>query len=214
MQHCIIYSLLILIGCTNSNTGSNHDVQARIDEMEKMAFSKARLDPDSSLLLYQKLIDAYKPSGMRSKIALAYLNRSNIYDEVLADYELAKINADQSLDVWTEINDSLQMANLLKYIGYLESKLGNFESGKQLIEKAIEFYTLLQNDNGFAVSHFNMARLESARENYKLAEYHYLLSLNHWKNVGNQSRISITQEFGKELEGKLRDFNNVDTLNE
>lgn len=196
--------LLLLISCHNSSPSVSQETKnINIDSLQQEAISQYQSDPNKAIEIFKKLSEQYEKDLNYKQQAITLLNISNIYDEQLQDYKSAHDYAEKSLGVWQSQNDSLQMANLLKYQGYLKAKLGEFEAGENDIANAILMYDKLNFREGVAVSLFNMARLDFERGDYKEAQMSYDKSLDYWKSQGNQNRINITEAFGEQLKEKL-----------
>ena len=206
MRIYLFVIVMSLIGCAGKSKHPVVKIPMGMEELERLAFEYSTNKPDSSIQLYHRLIQIYQEEDLQPKIGIAYLNVANIYDEVLGNYSKAKINSDHSLQIWQKLNDSLQMANLYKYLGYLNGKLGDYEVGLQNIEQALSLYSELNYENGTAITYLNLAKLEADRGNYVEAEKHYHKSLNYWLKVNNQSRVNLTRKFGDRLE-KLKNQN-------
>ena len=56
-------------------------------------------------------------------------------------------------------NDTSNQANLLKYLGYLNDRLGHFHLGKIQVAKAIELFTSKNIEYGVAVSWFDLSKV-------------------------------------------------------
>ena len=216
MKKVIFYTLIgILISCQNKKTDAPiTDVEEgiEIENLEKRAFEAYSKEPSSAIVIFDSLSHAYAEANNLAKQAITELNIANIYDEHEGKFVKANYHAHKSLALWETLRDTIQMANLLKYSGYINGVLGNFEIGKRQIDKAIEFYTLKRFEAGKAVSYLNMAKVIYYEGNYKSCEQFFRLAKSFWSKENDKGRVIGINNFGIDLYTKLNDEKMVSDL--
>jgi len=122
---------------------------------------------------------------------LTYLiqNRGFGLQERLRDYKDALVYTDRALAIWTELKDTANEANLLKYRGLLLGNLGDFAQAKKEISKAIELFGKKKMDFGIAVSEFDLSRVFALENKPDSALYYANDSKEFWKIKENSDRI-------------------------
>jgi len=116
-------------------------------------------------------------------------NEGFYFDEKKCKYDSAKYKIESALKIWQHINDTLNQANLLKYLGYLNGRLGYFDSGKKQISGAINLYTIKKVEYGVAVSLFDLSKIYEFENKIDSAIFFSNKALNYWKQKNNSGRI-------------------------
>lgn len=202
--------LLLLVSCNETprkQTVYKSD-SLNIDSLERIAFNTYDGEPLKAIELYKKVADNYKTQDNNQKSGQTNLNIAGIYEEKLSNFTKALIYSKKSLEDWTLARDSMQMANLYKYIGYLEGLNKNFEKAEEDIQTAIHMYEKMNFQQGIAVSHINMSKVQIQKSNFEEAKKYYYLSKDYWRMQGNNSRI-----FDNNLVG-IRIFQNTNQVEE
>lgn len=104
-------------------------------------------------------------------------------------YDSARMAIEQALSIWQHINDTLNQANLLKYLGYLNGRLGYFEKAKNQIAKAIILFDLKHDESGVAVSLYDLAQVYEYENKIDSAILLTQRSLVFWKQRNVAGRI-------------------------
>lgn len=178
-------------------------------ELEKEAIKIYQENPDSALLIFKDLIDFYEKENNTTKASFSSLSVASIYDENLNQPDSALVYANQSLDMWKKENDNLQVANLLKYVGLLEGKIGNYEAATQHIDEAIVLYNALDFKEGLAVANFNLAQVYVEKGEHKKGAKLLEEATDFWRKAYNKDRIFTNNLFAIELYGKTGDTRNL-----
>lgn len=116
-------------------------------------------------------------------------NEGFAFDEEQCKYDSAKIKIESALKIWNHLNDTLSKANLLKYLGYLNGRIGRFSSGKKQIAEAIVLYNSKKAEYGVAVSWFDLSRIYEFENKPDSAIFFLYKALDYWKRNNNSSRI-------------------------
>ncbi len=118
-------------------------------------------------------------------------NAGFLLDEQQCKYTSAKIKIEEALKIWLHINDTLNQANLIKYLAYLNGRLGNYEIGKSQIKEAIRLYSQKKDESGIAVSYFNLGRIYQFENKIDSAIFFIEKASLFWKQQNNPARIVI-----------------------
>lgn len=183
-----------------------------LEDMERRAYNIFLKSPRESLGMYFKISNEYAAIGNVAKQALIELNISNIYDEYTDDVKKASHHGHKSLALWESLKDTMQIANLFKYCGYLSAKEGAIDYGKMQLNKAEQLYFGLSYPQGTAITHFNMARVFKMEKNYEQAQRFLKLSKTFWTKENDLGRIFTLNNFGIELNKETHNDKEVKAL--
>jgi tetratricopeptide (TPR) repeat protein len=146
-------------------------------------------DADKSIQYRNMAAENYLASKDKLRAVMARQNVAFIYDEQKKDYAKALGITEESIKSWTELNDTLQLANMQKYHGYLLGKTGRYEEAVKQVEKAIANFSAMRNKNGVAVSLYDMASIHFEQKKYIPAALSLQLSKSYWKADSNMARV-------------------------
>lgn len=116
-------------------------------------------------------------------------NEAFLLDEMECKFDSARILTEKALEIWRYIDDTLNQANLLKYLGYLNGHLGKLDLAKSQIHEAIKFYKLKNAEYGVAVSLFNLSRVYEYQHNIDSALYYANRSKEFWTIQKDAGRL-------------------------
>ncbi|MBZ0099395.1 MAG: hypothetical protein K8F30_09940, partial [Taibaiella sp.] len=102
-------------------------------------------------------IELYKRSLNDRDIAICLHGIAFAYDELLHNDLEAMAYAKKSLPIHYTRRDTLELGNMLKYIGALKGRMGMYKSAKEDIHTAIAYFRQKNFEPGVAVSHYDMA---------------------------------------------------------
>lgn len=206
--------LVILSGyeVTGQEAKSTASDANSVQHLEKDGYTLYQKSPENALPTFKNVAKLYAYQQDYKKAGLTYLNIAGIYDENLGKPDSALIYAQESLRIWQEANDSLQQANLYKYIGLLEGKLGNIEKGKAAIQKAIDLYKTLEFDQGLHVAKFNLANVYFQENDYQSSKELFQETIEFWRSKEDWGRVFTNNLFGIELYAMMDDSEGVRKL--
>jgi hypothetical protein len=144
---------------------------------------------DKSITCCRISADEYDKAGDTVRANFCLQNIGFIYEERKNDIPNARKYIERALIGWKKLNDTTQQANLNKYLGYLEGKAGNYINGKRLVRKAISQFRSVNDENGVAVSYFDMARIFMAQHKPDSAISYLNKAHEHWGKVSNADRM-------------------------
>lgn len=182
--------ILLLYSCKQETKSDPIYIDIKtIDSLEQLAMGNYHSDPQVSADVFEKVAGAYRERKNFKKSGIALLNVAGIYDEKLKDHPKALGFAKESLKDCIQFGDSIQIANLYKYVGFLEGMNKNYDKAKTDIAKAIDIYKELKFDQGIAVSSINMAKVLGQKGDTSSALRYFKKSKEFWKTKGNSSRV-------------------------
>ncbi len=183
-----------------------------VEDLEKEAFALFQKDPRSALPAFKKILEGFQQLDQNVKVARANLNIANIYDEHLNQIDSAQVYAQASLSIWKQENDSMQVANLLKYVGLLYGKAGQFKQAELNMKRAIRMYTSLGFEEGIAVSKHNLADVYLRKGNLHQSLSILKESTSFWRAQGNQGRVYSNNILEIEIQNLLGENDSVQAL--
>lgn len=205
MKKYYLYVFVCLFGLMSCISNSNkHHTPDKIEEinipaLEQQGFKLFQENPQKAIPIFQEVAIAYQDVGNYKKAGITNLNIANIYDEHSNRIDSALIYAEKSLRIWTEHNDSLQIANLYKYIGLLKGKIGKFDEATTAIQEAIKIYQAKAFEQGIAVSEFDLADVYFRAKKYEESERLFAKSKAFWVTQNNQDRVYTNNILGIRL---------------
>ncbi len=210
-----VISIVSLIACRDNTEKEQKKVitdNISVKELEKKGVELFQNAPEEAVMIFKKLAVEYRQLKNFEKQGIVNLNIANIYDEHLNQLDSALVFSQKSLSIWKENNDSLQMANLYKYIGLLKGRAGDFTEAKSAIEKAVELYTKKNFDQGRVVSEFNLADIYFREGNFRESESLWIKSKEFWSSKNNKYRIFTSNLLGIQLYDKMGSKDQVQSL--
>lgn len=181
-------------------------------DLEKKGFKVYQQNPQQALPIFKELIGMYQEENNITKASFSSLSVASIYDENMNKPDSALIYANQSMEMWRKEGDSLQVANLLKYVGLLEGKMGDYDAATGHIADAITRYKNLDFMEGVAVANFNLAQVYTEQEDYNNAKKMLKEANDFWRKAANKDRVFTNNLFGVELYAKAGDKRTVKKL--
>jgi len=216
MKNTFFLFLIILFyffSCKNKTETKNTTTpKVNLEELEKQGFAAFQKNPKDAIPIFIEVANRAAVAKDVKKTGLTNLNIANIYDEYVDKKDSALWYANQSLKVWKQADDTLQQANLYKYIGLLQGKLGSIDKAKTNIETAISFYEKKNFMEGKAVAEFNLADVYLQAGDTKKSMNLFYKSTKYWKEKEKMDRVFSNNLFGIELFGKMGAKENIKML--
>jgi tetratricopeptide (TPR) repeat protein len=138
-------------------------------------------DADKSIHHFRQAVSYYTLLGDKPNMAIGLQSLAFAYDEQKFNVADAIPYARQALDIWKELDDTLQAANMYKYVGLLQGKTSQGTLAKQNITKAIELYRAKHYENGVAVSWHNLAIVNQYQRRYDSAIAYIDMASRYWR---------------------------------
>lgn len=212
----IVTSVIFLIISCNSNSKVESKApkvtQEEIEALEKKGFDAYQEGPQKAIPIFKNVADNYESIGNYKKAGITNLNIAGIYEEQVNKIDSALYFSKKSLQNFEELGDTMQIANLYKYVGLLKGKNGNFEEAKSNIGKAIELYTSQKFEQGIAVSEFNLASTFYAEQDYENSIKYFDKSKKYWLSQNGNGRVYSNNILGIKIYDSLKNTNQVNKL--
>lgn len=186
-------SLLSCLSCQPNKTATEPTLIINADSLANEGFKAFQEDPSKAIPLLRSAAVGYAADSNLIKSGMMFLNVANIYEEYVPNKDSAVYYAKRSMDIYEKENDSMQMANLYKYYGYLIGINGHPAEGETYIQKAITIYQGKGSKEGIAVSHFNLARVYIVKGEYNKADSLLDLAEPVWIEVNDTSRLKLIE---------------------
>src|SRR5690606_25906102 len=126
---------------------------------EKLGIYHFSRDAAKSIEHYNRAFKFYTELGKHKKAAFCSNNIAFVFDEGMHDDKQALEAGQKALQLWQQQGDTMQQANMYKYIGLLQGRLGQYAPAKLSIDTAIRLFTAQNFIKGVAVSYFDMANV-------------------------------------------------------
>lgn len=125
------------------------------------------INPDSARMLVQSAYEKKLYENLQQ--ATKWLNLIGATYHLQANYINALDYYYQALEIATEINDSIRLANIYNNIGNVNRKTGNYSSALRMYLKSESIYDALKEEQNKASSHNNIGLLYMDIYNYNKA---------------------------------------------
>lgn len=168
-----------------------NDTANRAAIQEKLAFYYFSRDGRKSLEHYQQAIDWHTKAGNLKKAAICTQNMAFVYDEGLKENAKALEMARKAVHMWAMQNDTMQQANIYKYIGLIEGRLGQYKAAKEHIDKAILLFASQNYTQGVAVSYYDLGNVLLYEKDVPAAITQLLKSKELWMQHKDNTRVYI-----------------------
>ena len=139
-------------------------------------------------------------------------NQGFLYDEQECKYDSALYKIEIALSAWEQLGDTLNQANLLKYLGYLNGRLGNSRIGKEQIARAISLYKTKAAEFGIAVSLFDLAKVYTFENKLDSAAQSANQAKTYWVTQDDPSRLLVVNNHLIYLASLSDSKSNIETL--
>jgi len=178
-----------------------------IDSLDQLAIKNYNEAPHISISAFEQISKYSRKVEDFRKSGTANLNIAGIYDEKFKSYSEALKYSLESMKDWEALGDSMQIANLKKYIGFLHGQDNNFVEAEKHVHEAIKIYRILDFKEGIAVSKINLSKIK-----LKEAIQYFNESKSFWQSKNKKSRIFDNNLVGIELFNELNNNLEVNSL--
>lgn len=159
------------------------------DSYKSLAFSYSKTLPDSAIYFYDRASTYYRSVSDTIGLGITLQNIAFCYEEKKNNINEALRYSLQAKEIWEASNDSMNAANIYKYVGYLMGKQKKYTEGKMYIYKAETLFHTLDNSRGIAVCYFDLAMLYKEERQLDSTVVFLLKAKNIWKGYDDSSRI-------------------------
>jgi len=206
---------MVLISCNSESINANKEqlIEVKsVEELEKDGFEMLKDFPQKAIPIFKQVAISYENQNNLKKAGQTNLNIASIYDEHSNKLDSALIYSNKSLEIWKRKNDTLQIANLYKYVGLLNGKAEKFEEAKSFISQAIKLYQDKGFEQGIAVSEFNLADVYFREKKFQESELLFNKATEFWRRKGSFSRVFTNNILGIRIYENLGKKNAVQQL--
>lgn len=161
--------------------------RARINQAAAAHFYAT--DGNRSILYQQEAFRLYTEVPDKEGAVTCLQNMAFTYEEQLSDYENALKFGLQALDARIEMKDTLEWANMAKYVSFVHGKLHNFEQAKFYAGKAVDLYQLKSYVPGLAVTYRNLAIVYEEQKRYDSSIALLLRARAIWQTMPENTHI-------------------------
>ncbi len=124
-------------------------------------------------------------------IAVTLQNNGQDFDQKNQQYKKALASTDKAIALFTELKDTLDIANNRKYKGYLLGKMGKMKDAKTEIKAAVDLYRYKNMNAEVAVSQFDLARIFEFENKTDSAIYYADVAGSFWRMKQVDLRVLI-----------------------
>jgi hypothetical protein len=164
---------------------------------------------DQSILYQDSAAIYFSKAGNQSFVALSYQNIAFAYEEKKNEPSKAIPYVNRAIDTWITLKDTVNLANILKYLGLLQSKTNDFVNAKSNMDKALELFRAKRFIPGQAVCYFDMAMLYKARGYEDSTIFMLYKARDIWYQLKGYSRIQVINNQFIDLYTKNKSYSNV-----
>jgi len=184
----------------------------RLDSLEKISVKMYERNPVRSIPFYDEMANIYATQNRSVERAQTHLKLSNIYTDHTNDIKKASHHAHMALGIYEQLRDTVQMANLFGYCGYMSAAEGNVEFGKLQLNKAEQLYIGLNDQDGKTTTYFNMAKVFYIAREYQQSEKFLKLAKNYWTQKGDFVNVFSANNFAIKLFKELENASAIKTV--
>ena len=190
MKHFFgVVILFILIMYSLKSEGTEYDKLLIADSLKKIAYTYYDTNPVKCIAYNDSAAQIYKQFDDNRNLALCYQNICFAYYEKLNNPQKAQDFAFKSINSWNIEQDTLAEANIVKYLGLIQSDLGLFSEAKSNIKKAIFLFNKKGFKAGVAVSYRNLAMIYKSEHKQDSCIYYLNLNKEFFASINQYSRI-------------------------
>ena len=148
-----------------------------------------KTNADKAIIYFIKANDLYSKVKNKKKAAFCLQNIAFTYDERKHDFSNAAIYARGAVQGYREIRDTMQQANMQKYLCYLLGRTHHFAEAKENAADAITLFTAMKFTRGVAVSYRDLAIVYVEEHKSDSAISLLLAAKNIWKEYNDTFRL-------------------------
>jgi len=172
MRYFFLISICCFTLCKIGRAQSVANVKNGDDDSKKAVIFERKggrfynIDPDSSLFYFSEAAKYYKKLNNTFNYAQCTQNIAFVYDEKFDKKREALKYAQEALRAWEKEKNDDKIANMLKYMGYLNGSLHNFTEAKSQICQSMKMYEKTGFIQGVAVTKLNLAKVYENEQKY------------------------------------------------
>jgi tetratricopeptide (TPR) repeat protein len=110
------------------------------------------------------------------------------------DFENAEINYEKSLNIYQEIENISQNAQVCHNLGLTNQYLNHYEKALSYYQNAVKLFESLGNKEKAARSYMDIGTLYYDIQKYSLSQHYYETAIEIYKETNNQERIAANYQ--------------------
>jgi tetratricopeptide (TPR) repeat protein len=169
-------------------------------------------EAEAAITNFMKAYELYQLSLNSKDMAICLHSIAFAYDELLHNDQQALQYVEKSIVVHQNNNDTLEMANMYKYMGMLKARLGKYAPAKEDIRAAVNYFSLKNYEPGIAVSMYDMALVYINEKKADSALFYLEKAKMYWVERKNPGRIFGINNTFIELAHSINDTGKGSTL--
>ncbi len=143
-----------------------NDVEGQATVARSVGNHYYNTDADECIKYLQKAFRLYSTAGNKKEATYCLQNIALAYEDKKKDYAEAMKYVRRAINARIELKDTMEMANMYKYQGYVFGKMHNFPEGKKSAAKAVQLYTIKNYQPGLAVTYRDLAIVYEEEREY------------------------------------------------
>lgn len=137
-------------------------------------------DGEQAIKAFTQAHDLFLQNNNTKARAICLHSIAFAYDELLQDYRQALIYTEKSIAIHRDIGHTLEMANMIKYLGYLKGRLNRHNEALKDIDSAIQLFSTQKHNDGVAVCWNVMAGVFEQENKPDSAIFYYEKAKKYW----------------------------------
>jgi len=163
--------------------------QSPYSELEKRSISFKKTNTDSFIFYNKLATNSYEEANNDFGAARCLQNLGFYYQETKKDYVTAFLYISLSLEKWKKLGDTVNEANLVKYLALTCEYLGYHKLALEKTETAISMFKTVQYEPGVYVAYFDLGIIHFNAGDVTKARQNLLISKKYWLNKKNEVRL-------------------------
>lgn len=173
------------------------------EALEEDGIKAYQESPEKSLPIFKKLIGMYNEKNNAIKASFSALSVASIYADNLNKPDSALIYAHEALAIWEKKKDKKEKANVIKYIGLLESRMKKYDDAIAHINESIVLYQEINFEDGIAMANLDLSKVYFEKKDLKKGEEFLKKSTDYWLKGNQKDKIFSNNLVAIESYGKL-----------
>lgn len=161
------------------------------DSIRNIGNSFYEKNPEKCIALLDNAAKLYEKLSNKKQQAYCYQNIAFAYHEKLDNIDSAISYIEKAIPIWIEIQDSINQANIFKYLGMLQGKKGEYANGINTIQKAISLFDSCNFQSGIAVSYFDLALLYDNANQIDSSIYYFEKNKSYFETKQDTFRVFL-----------------------
>lgn len=164
------------------------DAQSEAVANQKLGQYYYTRNPDKAIEHFLKAYPLMLQLGDYNNAIFCLQNIGFTYEEKKNDLANAEKYIALTITARKDRKDTLQLANMYKYLGYLQGKAGKYAEAKENVNMGIALFSSKHYHQGVAVCYYDMGKVYEYEKRADSALYYYQKSKDIWLELGNDNK--------------------------